>query len=84
MEEKIISSSPQQGDNVNDAIDVIYLSGDDGDHDETNEVENETYPPVKWASMWPGIGCGEWGYKQAFGSDPSFIIPSPTNDGHVC
>ena len=84
MEKKIISPSPLQGDDVNDARDVIYLSSDDSDHEETNEVVNKTYPPVKWASMWPGIGCGEWGYKQAFGSDPSFIIPSPTNDGDVC
>ena len=37
MDEKIISSSPLQG----DAIDVIYLSSDDSDHDETNEVVND-------------------------------------------
>ena len=64
MDEKITSSSPLQGDDVNDAIDVIYLFSDDSDHEETNEVVNKTYHPVKWASMWPGIGCGECTVKK--------------------
>ena len=71
--EEIIVPSPPQGNDVNDAIEVINLSSDDS----SDNCEVETHPPVKWASMWPGIGCAEWGYKQAFGSDPSFIIPNP-------
>ena len=78
--EEIIVPSPPQGNDVNDAIEVINLSSDDG----SDNCEVETHPPVKWASMWPGIGCAEWGYKQAFGSDPSFIIPNPGKDGEKC
>ena len=30
--------------------------------------------PIAWASMYPGAGGGDFGYKQAFGSEPRFFI----------
>ena len=29
---------------------------------------------IRWASLFPGVGIGDWGFKQAFGSDPLFVV----------
>ena len=33
--------------------------------------------PIAWASMYPGAGGGDFGYKEAFGSQPRFFITAP-------
>ena len=58
----------------------FYQSDDDTEEEEADKEARdavEQTAAIRWASVFPGVGIGDWGYKQAFGSDPLFFVKKP-------
>ena len=57
---------------------VDVLSNDDAPLPDLELSDCFVPPPVRWASMYPNAGGGDYGYKAAFNNaDPLFVLSDP-------